>query len=482
MTAVRRLALALASPAALVWSLVALLTIRPQGDLDYWWHLRIGEWITSHGEVPRTALLTWLSTGPWTAHEWASELILYNLHQVAGPFGSIALFGGVTIAIFIVMASVIRLLQPTMRPLSIALFGLVAAFVATAIWLPRAQLFDILFSLAALRIALGYLERGERGGLWLMPIVMIAWVNLHGGGVTTYLLVMAAIVAGEWWNRRTTGQTTARPWRPLLLSVGATVMVMSLNPYGLSIYAYPFATVASPVFQALVQEWQSPDFHELYFRFAQVFLAGATVGLLALVRVRDGRAIALTAGLVFMFLQSGRYVGLLAPLGLAVMSPWLADAVVVLRAGLPRVTLRARWPAPVGFVGVVVLLASLVVGMPARQADVVAANEPVAATDWLIAHPPAGRLLNEYNWGGYLAYRLRIDVGPYGAADAFGDAGLQELRALMDLTTDPRSYLDEHRVAAVIIVPGRPLDRWLSQAGEWRRVYVDAVAVIYERA
>jgi hypothetical protein len=481
MTAVKRLARTLANPAALVWTMVALLTIRPQGDLDYWWHLRIGEWIVSHGQIPRTALLTWLSAGPWTAHEWASEVILYELNQATGPYGSIALFGGVIIAIFIVMASVIRLLRPTASSISTALFGLVAAFVATAIWLPRAQLFDILFSLAALRIALGYLVRGERRGLWLMPFLMVAWVNLHGGGVATYLLVMAAIIAGEWWNRRT-NPAPARPWRPMLLSVGATVLAMSLNPYGPSIYAYPLGTVASPAMQALIQEWRSPDFHELYFRFAQVFLAGGLVGLLALVRVRDGRAIALTSGLVFMSLQSGRYVGLLAPLGVAVMSPWLAEAVGVVRAGLPRITVRARWPGPVGLVGVLVLVASLVIGMPVRQADAVSSSEPVAATDWLVAHPPTGRLFNEYNWGGYLAFRLRVDIGPYGAADAFGDAGLEELRALMDLTTDPRLYLGEHAVAAVIIAPGQPLDRWLSDAREWRQVYADATAVIYERA
>jgi hypothetical protein len=480
MTSIKRVALVLASPTALVWTMVVLLSVRPQDDLDYWWHLRIGEWIVSHGEVPRTALLTWLSTGPWTAHEWASEVVLYSLHQVAGPYGSIALGGAVTIAIFVIMASVIRLLRPTMRPLSIALFGLGAAFVATAIWSPRPQLFDILFSLAALRTALGYLERGERRGLWLMPVVMIAWVNLHGGGWTAYLLVMAAIVAGEWWNRRASS-TTARPWRPLLLSVGATVLALSLNPYGPSIYAYPFATLASPALQDLIQEWHSPDFHQLYFRFAQVFLTGGLVGLLALVRVRDGRAIALTAGLALMFLQSGRFVGLLALLGVAVMSPWLADAVGVLRAGLPRLTLRARWPAPVGFVGVIVLLVSLVAGMPVRQADAVSASEPVAATDWLAANPPAGRLLNDYNWGGYLAYRLRIDIGPYGATDAFRDGDLLELGALMNLTSDPRPYLDEHAVAAVIIAPGRPLDRWLTDAPEWRRVYRDDFASIYER-
>ncbi|MFI5258682.1 MAG: hypothetical protein ACHQ01_03610 [Candidatus Limnocylindrales bacterium] len=481
MTVLKRTAVLLASPAALVWSLVALLTIRPQGDLDYWWHLRIGEWIVSHAEVPRTALLTWLSAGPWTAHEWASEVVLYELNQVTGPFGSIALFGGVTIAIFVVMASIMRLLRPTMSALSVALFGLIAAFVATAIWLPRAQLFDILFSLITLRVALGYLDRGERRGLWLMPLAMVAWVNLHGGGVTTYLLVMAAIVAGEWWNRRT-GSTPVRPWWPLLISAGVTVLAMSANPYGPSIYLYPFGTVASPAMQALIQEWRSPDFHELYFRFAQVFVAGGLVGLLALVRIRDGRAIALTAGLAFMFLQSGRYVGLLAPLGVAVMSPWLADAVGVLRAGLPRVTLRVRWPAPLGLIGVVLLLASLALGMPARQDAVVATSEPVAATDWLTAHPPTGRLFNEYNWGGYLAYRLRIEVGPYGAADAFGDTGLDDLVAVMDLAADPRSYLDQHAVGVVIIAPRSPLDRWLGDAAEWRKVYADAVAVIYERA
>ena len=71
---------------------------------------------------------------------------------------------------------------------------------------------------------------------------------------------------------------------------------MQSNPYGASILIYPFGTVASPAIQALIQEWRSPDFHELYFRFAQVLLAGGLVGLLALVRVRDGRAIALMAG------------------------------------------------------------------------------------------------------------------------------------------------------------------------------------------
>ena len=52
------------------------------------------------------------------------------------------------------------------------------------------------------------------------------------------------------------------------------------------------------------------------FTITEVVLAMTIllIGVLAFVRVRDVRAIAMTAGLTLMTLQSGRYVGFLAPL------------------------------------------------------------------------------------------------------------------------------------------------------------------------
>ena len=487
MSPVRRL-VSIGSLGAPLWAAVVLVVLRAQGDPDYWWHLRVGEWIATHHDVPHVELLSWLSTGPWTAHEWAGELLLYWLHSVSGVYGAILLLGAVNIAALVVMASIVRLLRPGVGGLTLAALAVGAAFVAEPIWLPRLQAFDLLFGLLALRAALAYLERGRQRGLRLMPIFMIAWVNLHGGGVSVYLLIMAAVLAGEWWNRRQAGAPAGQPWRPLLVSLGLTVAAMALNPVGPAIYLYPLTTVASPAMQDLIVEWQSPDFHLLSFRFAQAFIAFGLVGLTALARVRDGRALALAGGLAFMFLQSGRYIGFLATAGMAVMGPYLIDGAQILWLGLRGRPFSfaepARWRAPraiaLGLV-VVALLAGQLAGLPSAQ-DAAMADQPVAAANWLADHPAAGRLFNDYDWGGYLSWRLRTPVGFYGAADAFGEEGLRTAGALAALTTDPAAFLDTHAVAAVVTRGQGPLGQWLSAAPGWQRVYADDLTVVYERA
>src|ERR1700736_7004179 len=60
------------------------------------------------------------------------------------------------------------------------------------------------------------------------------------------------------------------------------------------------------------------------------------------------------------------------------------------------------------------------------QATATKANYPVAAADWLAAHPSVGtRVLNEYAWGGYLAYRFYPDptrrLFIYGECALMGD-------------------------------------------------------------
>src|SRR3989454_5595432 len=47
---------------------------------------------------------------------------------------------------------------------------------------------------------------------------------------------------------------------------------------------------------------------------------------------------------------------------------------------------------------------------PAHQQSMDAESYPVAAADWLAAHPDVGtRMYNQYGWGGYLANRFYPD-------------------------------------------------------------------------
>jgi len=45
-------------------------------DGDTWWHVKVGEWILTHGQAPSVDLWSATRTGqPWTAHEWLSRAI-----------------------------------------------------------------------------------------------------------------------------------------------------------------------------------------------------------------------------------------------------------------------------------------------------------------------------------------------------------------------------------------------------------------------
>lgn len=466
-----------------LWAIALFFTIRPMIDPDYWWHLRVGEWIVNHRAVPRHDLLSWLTDGPWMAHEWLSEVILYVFHRVAGSsYGAIVFFGILIVAILAALDACLQLARPKLKPEARAWLVLITALVAIPVWLPRSQLWDVFFSLLTIWVLLVYLNSGRTRQLWILPPAMMIWANLHGGGILILIPVFAALLIGEVVNRRL-GWSSGRSLRPLFFPLVATAVAPVVNPYGLSIYGYPFATLIGPGMQSLILEWHSPDFHQPSFRFAQFFIAGLLLTL-GFIRVRDVRALLMTAGTIFMFLQSGRHLGLTAPLTVALTGPYIVDALELARR---RLISPGNFTAPRGLGAVWLIGALLIVIIKAttfpQVADrVLKTTMPVAAVEWLASHPQPKPLFNTYGWGGYLSWRLRIEVGPYGAADAFTDAELAEFNSLAIGTIDPGAYLDAHQVKSVIWQADRPLAFWLAASPNWRLVYADQQAVIYTRA
>jgi hypothetical protein len=474
-------------------SLGLLLAARAQTDPDYWWHLLVGQRIADSGTIPHTATLSWLVEGrPWVAHEWLDDLLFFRLQQLSGVVGGILFFAALFAAILYLVLRVARLLRPDLSLASRCTLVALVLVIGLPVWLARSQMWDPFFALLAVYGLLDYFEHDRRRWLLAMPLLMVAWANLHGGGVMFYLPVAAALLVGQWLNTRLSTGGQVRPWRPVLLSLGLTLVAISLNPYGSELYLYPLATIGSPAQMALIVEWQSPNFHEPAARALQLLLSVGLIGLAGLAARRDLRAILLAGGLVFLTLQSERYLGLLAPLVLATSGPALAEGARRLfvalwpsEVGLPDLrSFRRRAQrilAPALLVLVLVMLPLLAIRLPTYQAIALAPQQPVAATDYLAAHPPSGRWLNTYQWGGYLAWRLRLPVTFYGAADAFTNSELETLGHLGRLDQDPRPWLDQEQIELVIWQADRPLAQWLGQAPDWRQVYADAVAVIFVR-
>jgi hypothetical protein len=324
-----------------------------------------------------------------------------------------------------------------------------------------------------------YLLDKRRDLLWTLPLLMILWVNLHSGYALR--LVIVAVYFFEWVRGQGSGVSTRQLAIIFALCFGAVLF----NPNGAAMYVYPFETLTSRAMQAYIQEWFSPDFHQIEFQpFAWLLIGTLAAMALAGKRITLTQTI-LLAGFSYAALRSARNI----PIFALVAAPILAEQLWhLIAARVPPENRRlTRGMAIVNWA----ILALIVFASAARvglivlnQPAVERAKYPVAAVDFLRTRAPRGALYNEYGWGGYVIWRLypatRVFID--GRADVYGDAFIEEvyLKAYRG-GADWRAPLTQYDVRVVLIDPAAPLAAQLARAAEWQRVYVDRQAVVFEK-
>src|SRR5207247_204064 len=68
-----------------VMTVIVALFIGVQQDPDFWWHLKIGQWMVQHGQLPSTDIFTFTATGhSWTDHEYLTEILMWLTYSTLG--------------------------------------------------------------------------------------------------------------------------------------------------------------------------------------------------------------------------------------------------------------------------------------------------------------------------------------------------------------------------------------------------------------
>ena len=445
--------------------------IQPVTDPDFWWHITTGNWILSHRAVPHHDLYTFtVHDHRWITHEWLSEVLMSALYAVGRlPLVSLV-FGAVTAAGFLLVYRAIdRRVNFVIAGLTLAL-GVAAA---NPIWGPRIQM--ITFALTALTYlwVKRFCEGGSRA-LYLLPAVMVVWVNLHAGFVLGYaILGIALVVEGLRFLLRRPGAMAFVRLRAMAAILVASVAVAILNPNGWDIYLYPFQTGGSPEQQRLIVEWFSPNFQmsQIWAFEIMIFLI---IGGLALARRIEARQFLLLLVGLGLALHSVRNLSLF----MLVAVPALADY-----AQQARERIALRWPrrvpktTPVTFAlnAVMIVLVFAIVAVASAPSllqridgKTVARDFPIKAADFLTQHPPPGRMLNVYGWGGYLIFRLDADtttqpVFIFGDAALDGDQLLRDYDHLQSLGTDQAQLFERYQINWVIFHSNDPIITELRQ-------------------
>jgi hypothetical protein len=225
---------------------VAAMAVRPSFDTDTWWHLRAGQWIVENRQVPRIDPFSSTMRGsPWAYPGWLAQVVMLGFYRLGG-------LAGLTAFSAILVGVAFLFLWPLLEgPLLLrAAILLLAAATSAVYWAARPHIAS--FALAAFFLwALDQWRRGRRPRvIWLLPLAMALWVNLHGGFAIGFILLLmylgAALVdlvavpvrhrgtLGEGWRARRGEIATLAVVLLLCLAAGA------VNPHGPAILAYPF--------------------------------------------------------------------------------------------------------------------------------------------------------------------------------------------------------------------------------------------------
>lgn len=455
-------------------------------DPDVWWHLRTGQLILQNHAVFRVDPFSFTRFGkPWINHEWLSGILMYALYRLCGWVGLLVVFAAITSATL-----VLAFLRCPARPAVSAIITVCGAIASAPSWGVRPQIFSLLF-ISIFVFALDVFNADPFGKpisiLWL-PFLTLLWVNLHGG-YAAGLALIALYILGALLD----ASFGAAPWsqtlpniRKMFLVLMACVAMVPLNPYGMKMFAYPFATLHSQAIQGSIQEWASPNFHESK-SLALLFMVVATTLLLALSprRLRPRQVLFLLAATAAA-LVSVRHIPIYALIAVPLLSQ-LAEGYFEQRSARnppqSRPVLRAS--------GKLLLNASLVLALAAfaigrvfylsqQQAEKEAHEFPRAAVNFLFQHHLPEPILNDYAWGGYLIWNLY----PYypvfidGRTDLYGDTVMPEFIAGYYLNGDWAAPLEKWGIRTALLPPDAPLAVALRLRPGWRQVYSDAQSVV----
>jgi hypothetical protein len=460
---------------------ILFMAVRPMIDSDTWWHLRTGEWIVENHALPRVDPFSLTRNGePWYYPGWLSEILMVKVFGWGGLPALNVLFTGIILLSFVLIYST---MDGNAFLLSAVL--VLAAGASEIYWSARPQLFTFLFG-AAFYLVLRKFLWGTKNALWLLPLLMAVWVNVHPGFAVGFILLLIAVVGQGVYFLSRREFRTREDGRKLAWLAGifpACLAAAAFNPRGITVLAYPFRTVSIQFLQNYIQEWQAPNFHNLDAQLFLILLFLAWTAIAFSPRDVDMRDFSFLVFIGYMGFLAWRNTNLLSIIAPAVIMQygnpivekylpgWNVDHVVSRLQSAVHIILTTCLTAGVLLVGIASVSPDSIQAVVRRQIS-------VNAVEYLAAHPIQGNLLNSYNFGSYLLWHLpSVPVFVDGRTDLYDDAILGQYLTVVRAQAGWRDVLEQWHIRAVFLEPSAPILQILRTEG-WTVYFEDPQAVI----
>jgi len=501
---------------ALAYALLA--GLRTVADFDLGWQLATGRYVVEHHAIPRTEIFSYTVFGTEWIYPVLSGVIFYLLY-VAKGYAALSWLNAAA-----AVATVGSLLTTGKRITAVlAILAVPAIAFRTT---PRAELFTTVFFAALLALVWRHYQ-GRSSHLWVLPILLALWANLHLGfvaglgllGVYIFLAICDAAFAER---RRVALQRlrSAAPW------MAASFVAVLLNPWGWRIFtAVRRQQAVNKLHSAFIGEWSAMHFNAMSWRqfvsprdpassdWWMLVIAAAAI-LICFWRRRPGPALLLAAAMYFS-IEHIRFQTLFAMVVVVVggnIFPELQaqtstakipseEKPMTRQQLLPR---ELSYAIPI----VIVLFALSLVGT--RIADLVTERYyadsgqitlfgagpswwfPERAAEFILNQQLPANLFHDYTLGGYVTWKLGPQYRDFvdGRYMPFGAELFTEQRNLVSLPPDApgwRTAEEQWNLNTILFPVSRyaglgsfPLQDYC-QSANWKLVYLDDTGAVFLR-
>lgn len=479
-------------------------------DAGTGWHIRTGDHILASGAVPRADFFSYPRAGdPWFAWEWLYDVLLSAIHSAAGLNGVLVWS---VLLIAVTFHLLFRIAHQRSGSLLVASALVILAGRASVVhYLARPHLVSWLFTLLFV-IGLEDLQDGRRRALAWLPLIMVLWVNMHGGFVVGLALigVYGAANCATWLTSSTpSARQLARALAARLGVLGVLVFAATfVNPYGFNLHLHVAGYLTDSYLLHHIEEFASPDFHGAAAISFEVLLGVALLAVALSEQARTWRVLLLTAFSVHLALMAVRNLPISSILLVIAIAPALGEALKAaalkarlrghrrawscrlaafdVRVSAVQAQLRGHALALIVAATTIAVVASggRLLSAPVLHAGFDPGHMPARAVDYLRENAITSHVAVPDGWSGYLIYRLHPDIRLYmdDRHDFYGAQYVAEYIKLFYVDLGWKEVLAKYDIRWVLVPPKSPLANALKETAGWDVVHDDGVGIIFQRA
>ena len=451
-------------------------------DPDVYLHLTTGRHLLSTGELPHIDVFSFTRQGePWVMHEWLYQIFLYSLHQAFGATG-LKIFGA---------AILTAILYFNKKNCEIVKAWNFAAWVTTLIlfiaWIKfiglRPHIITFLFFVLTLRFILLYRYQQQHRALYLIPVMMLLWVNSHGGFIIGIVLLGYMTLLTLIENRLNDKRP---PWH-LMKVLLLTVLASAVNPYGLEQLLFPFQLIEQWIME-YVTEWQSPSLSEWNI-IIYLLIIGAFVLMSPLIPRNDRRfQLLFVTPFILASFEAVRHL----PLAAFIIAPFFAAQLTrlisarsqsrqhagVLRTELGKTEYVLNWLVLLAFC---VTLYWIYPALNKQASNTFNKRFPTGATQYLIEHNIRGRMFTTLEYSDYILFhrypeqKVFYDV----RFEIYGEEIARDYLRMLNAAEGWQQLFKKYAIAFSVIDKSKPIYGAIAKDSDFMLLYEDAHSAIF---